>query len=111
MRLHTVLGPGLLESTYEQCLCYMLVSRGLSVRTQVPVPLHFETLFIPKAYRLDMIVNDSVIVEIKATDTLTSVHFAQVLTYLKLTGYELALMINFNEVRLKNGIKRVINSR
>lgn len=111
MRLHTFLGPGLLESTYEQCLAYSLQSKGLSVRTQVHVPLEFESLFIPKAYRLDLVVNELVVVEIKATDALTAVHFAQVLTYLKLTKYELGLLINFNEVRLKNGIRRIACSK
>lgn len=108
--MHSSLGPGLLESTYEACLAHRLVASGHSVRTQVYVPLEFESLFIPKAYRLDIVVNEAIIVEIKAVEIVTAVHMAQVLTYLKLTKFELGLVINFNEVLLKNGIKRIANS-
>lgn len=108
--VHSTLGPGLLESTYEACLAYRLVAKGLSVRTQVYVPLEFQSLFIPKAYRLDLVVNEAVVVEIKAVETVTAVHVAQLLTYLKLAKFELGLVINFNEVLLKNGIKRIANS-
>lgn len=111
IEVHKQLGPGLLESTYEQCLAHSLSFRGLSVKTQVHLPLRFESLFIPNAYRLDMLVEDAVVVEIKAADVVTPAHFAQVLTYLKLTGHELGLLINFNEALLKNGIKRIINSK
>jgi len=111
LRIHKVLGPGLLESTYEQCLVHALQSRGLKVRTQVILPLEFDSLFVPNAYRMDMVVNDRIIVEIKATDILTRAHFAQVLTYLKLARLDLALLINFNEALLKNGIKRIVNTQ
>jgi GxxExxY protein len=111
IEVHKELGPGLLESTYEQCLAHSLGSRGLSVRTQVLLPLRFQSLFIPNAYRIDMLVEDRIVVEVKAGDIVTPAHFAQVLTYLKLTGYELGLLINFNEALIKNGIKRIINSR
>lgn len=111
LRIHTILGPGLLESAYEQCLSHALIARGLTVRSQVLLPLKFDSLFVPNAYRIDLVVNESVIVEIKAVEALTSAHFAQVVTYLKLSQIELGLLINFNEVQLKNGMKRIVSTR
>ena len=111
LRIHSVLGPGLLESTYEQCLRHALTARGLRVETQVRLPLRFDSLFVPNAYRIDLIANNKVLVEIKATEALSKSHLAQVLTYLKLSGIEIGLLINFNEAHLRNGIRRVVNTQ
>lgn len=107
--MHRCLGPGLLESTYEKCLAYKLEKCGLAVRRQVVVPLRFEELLVPDAYRIDLIVSNSVVVEVKACDQLSAIHFAQVVTYLKLTNLKVGLLMNFNSVHLKDGIHRVVN--
>ncbi len=107
-RIHTKLGPGLLESAYEECLCYALRENGLFVEKQKPIPLLYEGVKLEVGYRLDILVNQRIIVEIKSVEALTDVHLAQILTYLKLSGLNLGLLINFNVSALKNGIKRVI---
>ena len=107
LKVHKALGPGLLESAYEHCLAYELVSRGLSVRRQVPMPILYEDVALDAGYRLDLLVNEQVIVEIKAVDAFTPVHEAQALTYLKLSKLRLALLINFNVPLFKHGVKRL----
>jgi GxxExxY protein len=106
LKVHKALGPGLLESAYEHCLADELVSRGLSVRRQVPMPIVYEDVALDAGYRLDLLVNEQVIVEIKAVNSLTPTHEAQALTYLKLSKLRLALLINFNVPLFKQGVKR-----
>ncbi len=108
MRVHTALGPGLLESTYEACLAHELKNSGLSVQTQVPLPVVYQGLKLEIGYRIDLLVDDLVVVEVKSVEALAPIHHAQVLTYLKLSGKSLGLLINFNAVRLKDGIKRFV---
>ena len=110
LRVHTRLGPGLLESTYEACLVYELSRRGLSLACQVPLPVIYDAVRIPIGYRVDMIVADRVIVELKAVDAIHPIHRAQLLSYLRLTGKKLGLLFNFNEVHLKDGIIRLVNN-
>lgn len=110
IRVHKALGPGLLESTYEECLCYELIESGLAVERQVGLPLCYKTLNIANAYRLDLVVNESLVVEIKTVDELLRIHSAQLLTYLKLSGIQAGLLMNFNSVVLRDGIKRYVNS-
>lgn len=108
-RIHTKLGPGLLESVYESVLAYELTKSGCSVRRQVPIPIHYDELVFEEGFRADLIVGESVIVELKSVETLAPVHFKQVLTQLRLSGKRLGLLINFGEIHLKDGIKRVVN--
>jgi GxxExxY protein len=110
IKVHTVLGPGLLESAYEECLYYELVKEGLKVEKQKALPLIYEEIKLEVGYRLDLLVEDKVIIEIKACEGLNDVHLAQVLTYLKLSNVKLGLLINFNVTRVKDGIKRVVNN-
>ena len=109
MRVHTVLGAGLLESAYEACLCYELRKAGLKVEQQKPVPLIYEDVNLECAYRMDLFVENQIIVELKAVDTLHPIHTTQLLTYLKLSNHKLGLLINFNVQHLRDGIKRVAN--
>lgn len=106
--VHTTLGPGLLESVYEQCLSYELAARGLPVRRQVQQPIVYKTVQIDAGFRLDIVVSESVIVEVKAVEKLLPVHSAQLLTYLKLSGFRLGFLINFNVPLVKDGIRRII---
>jgi len=108
LAVHRALGPGLLESVYEQCLAYELRGRGIHVRTQVAVPIRYRDAQIEAGFRLDMIVGDLVVVEVKAIEKLMPVHEAQLLTYLKFSQFHLGLLINFNVVLIKHGIKRMI---
>jgi GxxExxY protein len=110
-KVHTALGPGLLESSYEECLHYELKQQGLSVEKQKPLPLIYEEVKLDIGYRIDLLVENNVIVEIKSIDAFNDVHYAQILTYLKLSGCKLGLLINFNVRHLKDGIKRIILSR
>ena len=110
IKVHTVLGPGLLESAYEECLYYELVKEGLKVEKQKALPLIYEEIKLEVGYRLDLIVEEKVIIEIKACEGLNDIHLAQVLTYLKLSNVKLGLLINFNVTRVKDGIKRVVNN-
>lgn len=110
MRVHTALGPGLLESAYEECLSYELLQSGLNFKRQQPMPLVYREIKMELGYRMDLFVDNKVIVEIKAVEALNDVHMAQVLTYLKLSNSKVALLINFNVTRLKYGIKRVVNN-
>ncbi len=109
IEVHRALGPGLLESAYEACTAFELVERKRKVERQVPLPLTYKGVQLDCGYRLDLRVDDLVIVEVKAVDTLNAVHKAQLLSYLKLSGLQVGLLINFNVKLLKNGIVRVVN--
>jgi len=106
--VHYQLGPGLLESVYEMCLFHAITKRGLKAERQVPVPVVFDGVELEAGFRLDLLVEDCLIVEVKAVEALIPVPRAQVLTYLKLTGHRLALLINFNVPLIRDGIKRVV---
>lgn len=110
LKVHQNLGPGLLESAYEECLFYELKKTGLSIEKQKPLPLIYEEVKLDIGYRLDIIVENKLILEIKSVEALNDVHFAQLLTYLKLTNCKLGLLINFNVTLVKNGIKRIVNN-
>lgn len=107
--VHSALGPGLLESAYEACLAWELRESGLMVRAQVAVPLVYKGVNLDVGYRLDLLVEELVVIEIKAVDALAPIHQAQLLSHLKLSGKKLGLLINFHVVHLKHGIKRVVN--
>ncbi|MGH7202113.1 MAG: GxxExxY protein [Planctomycetaceae bacterium] len=109
MKVHSALGPGLLESAYEACLAYELRSRGLHVATQVELPVVYEGVRLDVGYRIDLLIEGSVIVEVKSVDSLAAIHSAQLLSYLKLSDKRLGLLINFNVTRLKDGLKRLVN--
>jgi len=106
IEVHKALGPGLLENVYEECLYIELSDRGLSVQTQVPLPVTFKGRILNVGYRLDLLVNDSVIVELKTVERVLPVHEAQLLTYLKLSGKRTGLLLNFNSAYMKDGILR-----
>ena len=106
IRVHRELGPGLLESAYEACLTYELSDAGLDVRRQVPLPIRYRQVSIDEGYRLDLVVNELVLVELKSVERVTPICEAQLLTYLRLSGYPLALLINFNVSLLRDGILR-----
>ena len=108
-RVHSALGPGLLESAYTVCLAHELRCNGLSVATNVPLPLKYRELQMANAYKLDLVVEDKIVVEVKAITKVVPVHEAQLLTYLKLGTYPLGLLINFHVLRLRDGIRRFIN--
>lgn len=108
IEVHRRLGPGLLESTYETCLCYELDLTGLKVKRQIPVPIFYRDVKLDSGYRIDMIVEDEVILEIKSVTNLLPVHEAQLISYLKHNGGGRGLLINFNVKLLKSGIKRLI---
>ncbi|HMM12916.1 MAG TPA: GxxExxY protein [Bacteroidales bacterium] len=110
MELHKALGPGLLESAYEATLSHDLREIGLEVKCQVPMPLVYKNVELDVGYRIDMLVEDKVIIELKSVEHLAPVHFAQTLTYLKLADKKLALLINFNTRLLKEGIHRIVNN-
>ncbi len=110
LKVHRALGPGLLESAYEECLFYELNLLDIKVERQKSLPLMYKKVKMDIGYRLDLIVNDKVIIEIKAVEALNEVHLAQLLTYLKLTDCKLGMLINFNVKLIKNGIKRVVNN-
>jgi GxxExxY protein len=109
IEVHKTLGPGLLESAYKECLFYKLFQSGLYIEKEKPMPLVFEDVKLECGYRIDLLVESKVVIEIKSVETLNDVHLAQTLTYMKLGNYKLGLLINFNVLRLKDGIKRVIN--
>jgi GxxExxY protein len=106
--VHSNLGPGLLESVYEECFIFELQSAGLKVERQKSLPLTYKGLLLESRLRIDILVENQIIIELKAVEELNDVHLAQTLTYLKLSGCKLALLVNFNVAHLKNGIKRVI---
>ena len=107
--IHRELGPGLLESAYETCLVDLLRDRGLDVKTQISMPVTFRGKDIKDAYRIDILVNDCLIIEVGSIKSILPVHRMQLLTYLKFSGYRLVLLINFNETLIKDGISRVVN--
>ena len=108
--VHKALGPGLLESAYQQCLAWELRQQGLSIKEQVSVPIRYKALEVSNAYRLDMLIEDEVIVELKAVEKIEPVHVAQMLTYLKVNGLRLGLLLNFNVDVMKKGIRRIVNN-
>ena len=110
LKVHQNLGPGLLESAYEECLFYELKKTGLYVEKQKALPLVYEEVKLDIGYRIDIIIENKLILEIKSVEALNDVHFAQLLTYLKLTDCKLGMLINFNVDLIKNGIKRVVNN-
>lgn len=109
IKVHRALGPGLLESAYQECLYYELKKLGLKVEKEKPLPLFYEEVKMDCGYRIDLLVEDQIVVEIKSVENLNDIHLAQMLTYLKLSDSKLGLLINFNVVQLIKGVKRVIN--
>ena len=110
IKVHTILGPGLLESVYEEILNFELCKiEGLSVKTQVEIPIVYEGKLFSKSFRADIIVNNKLIIELKAASEVSDIYKKQLLTYLRLSGLKLGLLINFNEMRLKDGITRIVN--
>ncbi|MEX0846118.1 MAG: GxxExxY protein [Balneolaceae bacterium] len=109
IRVHKELGPGLLESAYQECLFYVLKKEGLSVEKEKPIPIKFEEAELDCGYRIDILVEKRLVLELKSVECLNKVHFAQVLSYLKLGDFPLGLLLNFNVTLMKKGIKRVIN--
>jgi GxxExxY protein len=110
IEIHRALGSGLLESAYEECLCYELSQAGIKFERQKPLPVHYKDVKLDCGYRLDLVVEEKIIIEMKAVESLLPIHKAQLLTYLKLPGLTLGLLINFNVAMLKQGIKRIVNN-
>jgi len=106
LAVHRALGPGLLESVYEHCLAYELQARGISCQRQVALPVSYRDTRLDVGYRLDLVVENAIVIEIKAVDTLTRLHEAQLLTYLKLSGRRLGFLLNFNVVLFRQGVRR-----
>jgi GxxExxY protein len=109
LRVHKALGPGLLESAYRECLCYELFKTGIYVEKEKPLPLVYEEIKLDIGYRMDIVLENKFIIEVKSVEELHDIHLAQLLTYLKLSEYRLGLLINFNVLLIKDGIRRVIN--
>ena len=109
INVHRALGPGLLEGTYEACLAYELVQLGLKVERQKELPVHYRGVIIDCGYRLDLLVEDEVVIEVKAVEQLLPVHQAQVMSYLRMSGFRVGLLLNFNVRVLKQGLKRIVN--
>lgn len=109
IKVHTLLGSGLLESVYESCLAHELLRRGLKIERQLHLPIRYDDVTIDAGLRLDLVVEHCLIVELKATESLLPIHSAQLLTYLKLGGYPLGLLLNFNVIHMKDGIRRLAN--
>ncbi|SFT35917.1 GxxExxY protein [Lishizhenia tianjinensis] len=107
--VHNALGPGLLESAYKECLYFTLSEKGLYTEKEKPIPLVYKEVHLNCGYRIDLLVENKLVIEIKSVESLNDIHLAQTLTYLKLGNFKLGLLINFNNVLLKHGIKRVIN--
>lgn len=107
--VHSALGPGLLESAYEECLCYELHDRGLAFRRQVALPVRYKAMRLDCGYRMDLVVEKSVLLELKAVERLLPLHEAQLLTYLKLSDLQVGFLLNFNAVPMRNGIRRYAN--
>ena len=110
IEVHRVLGPGLLESVYEAALAQELLWRGLSVQTQVPLPVVYKGVNLNIGYRMDLVVEERIVVELKSVEKLERVHAKQLTSYLKLSGHKVGLLINFNEALLKDGLKRLVNN-
>lgn len=107
--VHKTLGPGLLESAYEECMLYELKKEGLFVEKQKPMPLIYDQIKLDVGYRLDLLIENKFIIEVKSVEALNDIHLAQILTYLRLSNCKLGMLINFNTLHFKNGVKRVIN--
>ena len=107
--VHSVLGPGLLESAYQECLYYKIAKSGFNVEKEKPMPLVVEQVKLECGYRIDLLVENKLVIEIKSVEALNDVHLAQTLTYMKLGNYKLGLLLNFNVAKLKDGIRRVVN--
>jgi GxxExxY protein len=110
IEIHRTLGPDLLESAYEECLCYELARLGIKFERQVPLPVKYKDVNLDCGYRLDLVVESKIVLELKAVEQLLPIHNAQLLTYLKLSGLTLGLLVNFNVPLLKDGIKRIANN-
>ena len=110
IEVHKQLGPGLLESSYERCLAFELSQKGLNIQTQVPVPVIYKGINLQVGYRLDLLVEEKVIIEVKTVSEFAPIHKAQLITYLKLTGKKLGLLVNFNSIKLIDGVTRVVNN-
>jgi GxxExxY protein len=110
IKVHTNLGPGLLESAYKECLFYELQKEGLKVEKEKPMPLVYDDVKLEIGYRIDLFVENKIVIEVKTVEALNDVHLAQILTYLKLSGSKIGLLINFNVTKLKDGLKRVVNN-
>src|SRR5690606_749700 len=110
LKVHRVLGPGLLESAYEECLYYELYKAGLDVERQKPMPLKYENVFMDCGYRIDLLIENKLIIEVKSVEKFKDIHLAQLLSYLRLSNLKLGLLINFNVSLIKDGIKRVVNN-
>ena len=108
IEVHKQLGPGLLESAYKECLYFELKSKGLSVEKEKPIPIVYKVVKLDHGYRIDLLVENKVVIEVKTVENFMDVHTAQVITYLKLGNYKLGLLLNFQVTTLKNGIKRII---
>ena len=109
IKVHSVVGPGLLESAYEACLVYELEKQRLRVRNQVSIPIRYEDLLIDNGYRVDLVVEDRVVVELKAVENILPVHRAQLLSYLRLGGFQLGYLLNFNVPHMRDGVVRLVN--
>jgi GxxExxY protein len=109
-KIYNSLGPGLLESVYENALAYELRKEGCDVKTQVPLPVIYEEIILEIGFRIDLLINESVIIEVKSVENLTNVHHKQLMTYLKLTGLKLGLLINFNTINISKSIIRIANN-
>ena len=109
MKVHSAVGPGLLESVYEVCLAYELEKQGHEIRRQVSLPVEYDGKRIDAGFRPDILVADKVLVEVKAVERMAPIHTAQILTYLRLSGYKLGYLLNFNVVHMRDGIKQVVN--
>ena len=110
IKVHKALGPGLLESAYQQCLMYELRQRGLKVESEVPMPIKYGEVKIEAGYRMDLVINNVIVVENKTVEKLLPIHQAQLLTYLKLSGCSLGFLLNWNVTIMKDGIKRIVNN-
>ena len=110
IEIHKALGPGLLESAYQECLFFELINNGLTLEKQKPMPIVYKDVKLDHGYRLDLLVENKVVVELKTVDAIIDVHEAQILTYLKLGNFKLGLLINFNVQLLKHGIRRFVNN-
>jgi GxxExxY protein len=109
INVHTKLGPGLLEGAYEACIVYELAKRGLTAKQQVPMPLRYEKITLDIGYRIDVLVQDEVVLELKSVEKFLPIHSAQLLSYLRLGNFRLGFLLNFNTVHMRDGIKRVIH--
>jgi GxxExxY protein len=111
LKVHRELGPGLLESVYEECLYHELKQLNLNVKRQKEIPIYYKNVKLESGFRADIVINDKLLLELKSVESVSSVHLAQIITYLKMSKIKLGLLINFNEMLFKNGIQRVINGK